>query len=362
MALSSVFSVDARPKLIFWLEQLLSFLAFVSGCSLFILWMPPLFLRSFRNKYRALALCALAAVSTGLVTRYLYKYPWGQSASMSILSFGTITLGAFLFKRFLSLTRSMIQAPRNRFVDAHPESAPSGPEGQRAQELALDTKDEVFLYFWLFLTAAFVFFISWCMAARFVLLLYPAMSIICVNAMVQLRYFRTRTFALMCAFTYLASLLIANSDVSEARSYRTMISYVVDTLKLPKDKTFYCGTWGFKYYIEKGGYDKPIQLGVTRVHKGDFLVMQGMFTNYALAQKWLSGRRFYARNVLNELTLGSRDRTIDIKAVLVGSPDFPLNVLNGGAKAGFHSSNYGMLPFAFSRKARLYVAIWEVSG
>jgi hypothetical protein len=145
--------------------------------------------------------------------------------------------------------------------------------------LRLRTPEALLLALWVLGTFVFATFVSWTVAARFVLPLAPAIAIIAatfpsraVTAPTPVRQGAAWT-AVACGFAL--ALIVALADQSLARTARDAAARSVQTYRTTVNhprEIWFTGHWGFQYYIQQLG-GKIIDRGKIAVSLGDGYVI-----------------------------------------------------------------------------------------
>ena len=182
-------------------------------------------------------------------------------------------------------------------------------------------QERVFLLLWSLAVLVFFVLIGDMINARYILLALPALYLV---------LFRDATPAragTSLALTLALSLGIATADYRFVNSYR---SWVEETMVPVRDQGF--NVWGaaesgLRFYLEQNGI-KTLDKEDTTPGAGDLIVRQAGRFRYGLAPE------------LEPLLVRMAGWDLN--------DPFPLRTFNEEAGAGFHGSNFGLVPFVFS--------------
>lgn len=200
-----------------------------------------------------------------------------------------------------------------------------------------DSADKVFLFAWFIGIVLFnVLLISY--ASRYILLLVPAFIIFYVNILSQ--EFKNINlnkifFSIICT-TFILSLLMAINDYQLANSYRKFAT----SLNFPEDKKiWYNGHHGFKYYMDKQGYE-ILKMDSNGPKKGDIII-----------KSVLQNPKKFSPDLQKRMKLENK---------IYFYNKFPIRVFSIDAHAGFYSYGAGFLPFSISTSPLDVIEIYEV--
>ncbi len=182
-------------------------------------------------------------------------------------------------------------------------------------------QERVFLLLWSLAVLVFFVLIGDMINARYILLALPALYLV---------LFRDATPAragASLALTLALSLGIATADYRFVNSYR---SWVEETMVPVRDQGF--NVWGaaesgLRFYLEQNGIE-TLDKEDTTPGAGDFIVRQAGRFRYGLAPE------------LEPLLVRMTGWELN--------DSFPLRTFNEEAGAGFHGSNFGLVPFVLS--------------
>ena len=192
--------------------------------------------------------------------------------------------------------------------------------------------DSWLLALWVVGTWIFAGFLNWTVNARSVLPLIPAAGILMFR---RLDWFpsilttRGAAAVMACAVAVvgLLSFWVTASDVAWANSARQAADLIYQKTRAERGTVFFAGHWGFQYYMQAKGFIPADQVN-SPFREGDLVIIPE--NNIEIIGR-PGGFRFVARENL-ELLGGQLATTMD-----------------SALDAGFYSSYWGPLPFAFGR-------------
>ncbi len=336
---SSEFSwrVKLMPK--YWLLQTLSIFSFLSGTTFYPIFTSPFLFNIYQRRRLAVLLVVLFALLASIYPLQALYYPLDQCILMFILAFSAMSMFAFLGKDALRTARDL----RN---ESHADRDVKG------------ASDKAFLYVWFLMALLFVFSISWCVAARFVLLILPPLSILISNAFIEHRISGRKILFIVLTATYLFSLILECQEFRFASALKNGAYFVSSKLNLPRDSSYFFGDWGFKYYLEKAGF-RPLDEERAGLKKGDFVA--GFLFSARSSIKRGSIVERVPLGFLRSRKIEDADPILELTSYAVAKNEIPLSITNKAVHAGFHSSNHGILPFVFSNSPAVIVAVWIVA-
>lgn len=178
----------------------------------------------------------------------------------------------------------------------------------------------------------FAGFLNWTVNARSVLPLIPAAGILMFRRLESIpSLFAPRrsaaALAVGLAISALLSFWITSSDVAWANSQREAANLLYQKTRSERGGVFLAGHWGFQYYMQAAGFTLGDEEN-SNFREGDLVVIPENNTELI---KRLAQFRFVAQQNL-ELLRGN------LAATMASTLD-----------AGFHSSYWGPLPFAFGK-------------
>jgi 4-amino-4-deoxy-L-arabinose transferase-like glycosyltransferase len=279
--------------------------------------------------------CTLSAVALAPLVWPARWIPFGLGAGAiagSAIVSGTLALGESPLSRMTQL------AIRAQWLTAGAQLAIFIAGGVAVLSLAAaDVRkhrdpDSSFLALWVFGTFFFAAFLNWSVNARSVVPLIPAAGILLARRLDQrgdgpqpgLR----GKIALAMVASGLVSLWVAAADAAWASSERDAARQVHELVKGETAAVWFQGHWGFQYYAQRAGL-RPFDLERDTLNPGDVLIMpegniQTRTPPEAFVRDW---------------------RTVEIGL------HQPLTTMRWRMGAGFYSSFFGPLPFAFGAVA-----------
>jgi 4-amino-4-deoxy-L-arabinose transferase-like glycosyltransferase len=279
--------------------------------------------------------CALSALALAPLVWRWRSIPFGLVAGAiagSAVVSGTLTLGASPLSRMMQLA---IRAQR---LTAGAQLAIFIAGGVAVLSLAaVDLRkhrdpDSAFLALWVFGTFCFAAFLNWSVNARSVLPLIPAAGILLARRLDQrgdgpqpgLR----GKIALALVASGVVSLWVAAADAAWAGSQRDAARQVHELVKSETAAVWFQGHWGFQYYAQRDGL-RPLDLERETLNPGDVLIMpEGNIQTRTPPPTFVRDWRIV------EIALQQ-----------------PLTTMRWRIGAGFYSSFFGPLPFAFGTLA-----------
>jgi 4-amino-4-deoxy-L-arabinose transferase-like glycosyltransferase len=193
----------------------------------------------------------------------------------------------------------------------------------------------IFLCIWVLGTFVFASFLNWTMSARALLPLAPAMGIL-VSRRMKTGAVKKPALVIFATFSILISYVLVCADYSLANISRKAAQDIMTRYSAKNRTVWFQGHWGWQYYMEKYGA-KALDLHESNVKPGDLIVFASSNTNV----------EFFPTTVVTYFP------TLSIEP-------FPLASLMTGA--GFYSSVWGPIPFAFGPTPPVSFDIAIVSG
>jgi 4-amino-4-deoxy-L-arabinose transferase-like glycosyltransferase len=187
--------------------------------------------------------------------------------------------------------------------------------------------DSVFLLAWVIGTFIFAAYLNWTINARSVLPLIPAVAILIARSLDEAKqrsHLPPWLLVTPVLLTGLLSLWVARGDAALANSARRAAEIIHGEKVSPPGKVFFSGHWGFQYYMEAFGA-QPLELDKRNVTAADLIIQPANNTNRVRIPEGMIDS--------SELV------TIDGKQWVT--------TLREDRAAGFYSSIWGPLPFAF---------------
>jgi 4-amino-4-deoxy-L-arabinose transferase-like glycosyltransferase len=189
--------------------------------------------------------------------------------------------------------------------------------------------DSLFLGLWVLGTFVFAAFLNWTINARSILPLIPAAGILLARRLDKFHFDSTpqlqRKVALALVLCGVVSLWLAKADADWANSAKQAAVFIRQQTENQTGTVWFQGHWGFEYYMQLLGA-RPVDFLRTGMERGDVLVVP---ENNADAYR-MPTAQFVASTNLLQIKLPQ-----------------PLSTMRWRNGAGFYSSFYGPLPFAF---------------
>jgi hypothetical protein len=191
----------------------------------------------------------------------------------------------------------------------------------------------LFLRLWLLGTFIFAGFVNWSVNGRSVIPLIPAAVILLARRLEQRHYDTTwghqRKVALALALSGVISLWVTKADSDWANSARQASEIIQKQVGKGTNAVWFTGHWGFQYYIQLWGA-RPMDFLRSDTSAGDVLIIpESNAVSYTLPSP-----RYVATSGLLRINLQQ-----------------PVSTMRWREGAGFYSSFFGFLPFAFGRPA-----------
>jgi hypothetical protein len=193
--------------------------------------------------------------------------------------------------------------------------------------------DSLFLGLWLIGTFIFAGFVNWSVNGRSVIPLIPAAGILLARRLDKLNFSSTwghqRRVALALALSGVISLWVTKADSDWANSARQASQIIQHQVDQGTHAVWFMGHWGFQYYAQLWGA-RPMDFLRSNTSAGDVLIVpESNAVSYVLPSP-----QYVATSGLLRINLQQ-----------------PLSTMRWREGAGFYSSFYGFLPFAFGRPA-----------
>jgi hypothetical protein len=193
--------------------------------------------------------------------------------------------------------------------------------------------DSLFLGLWLIGTFMFAGFVNWSVNGRSVIPLIPAAGIPLARRLDKLHsdpsWGDQRKVALALALSGVISLWVTKADSDWANSARQASQVIQQQIGQETHAVWFTGHWGFQYYVQLWGA-RPMDFLRSDTSAGDVLIVpESNAVSYVLPSP-----QFVASSGLLRINLQQ-----------------PLSTMRWREGAGFYSSFYGFLPFAFGRPA-----------
>ena len=194
--------------------------------------------------------------------------------------------------------------------------------------------DSALLLAWVLGTFVFAAFVNWTANARSILPLMPALAILIARRLEQRGASPLARFLPLAPAAALA-LVVAFEDQHMAQEARREADALHAAYASRPEQVWFKGHWGFQYYMQTHGF-RAIDLTRTNLAPGDLIVQP--FNNYNL----FGVPESHARRI----------QSFEEPRRLVAVMDRQLG-------AGFYSSLWGPLPYAFGRATADGYAIYE---
>jgi hypothetical protein len=187
----------------------------------------------------------------------------------------------------------------------------------------------VLLALWVLGTFVFASFLNWTVNARSVLPLIPAAGILIARRLDNVHASWTRGLMLKVAVALIVSgavsLWIAHADSYLANIPRAAANHIAETYRNQSGTLWYEGHWGFQYYMEQAGA-KPVDDQNFQTRPGDLVVEPEDNTEVAGLP---------------------RTQPFHVEKLLAFPNPTGASTMCWRLGAGFYSSSWGPLPFAF---------------
>lgn len=285
-------------------------LSFAGGCTLSALTLAPL-VWSRKQILFAAALCGLAAASVAL-NWVDYGRRVGGDVAAQFTQEHWMAIGlqlALCIASGVSLLAAAIADVRKH-----------------------KSADSWLLALWVVGTWVFAGFLNWTVNARSVLPLIPAAGILIFRRVDSLPMkFPSRQSAVIvtCGLvvTGILSLWVTAADVATANSAREAAAQIYQKTREERTPIYFLGHWGFQYYMQGWGFI-PGDEENTEYRVGDLLIVPVNNTQIA--------------GFPNQFAVAARQN-------LQLLPDQYATTMDATLSAGFYSSYWGPLPFAFGK-------------
>ena len=191
--------------------------------------------------------------------------------------------------------------------------------------------DSLFLGLWLTGTFVFAGYVNWSINGRSVIPLIPAAGILLARRLDHLSFDASprlqRKLALSLVLSGVISLWVTKADSEWASSAREASEIIQQQTDRGTQTVWFEGHWGFQYYMQLWGA-RPVDFLRSETRAGDVLIVpESNAASFPLP----------SAQVLSSSGL------LSIKLAQ------PLSTMRWRKGAGFYSSFYGFLPFAFGR-------------
>ena len=204
--------------------------------------------------------------------------------------------------------------------------------------------DSLFLFLWVVGTFIFTSYLNWSVAGRSVLPIFPVVGILVMRRIEQKNGNHGMVKAKYVLVPLLLSLVVALSvtwaDYTWADAARSTAAALSHRYKNYPGTVWFQGHWGFQYYMEKYG-GKAFDINESDIARGDILVVPPDNSN-----KFPLHEDMLFLDVVYKVTPGTRW----------------ISTLNMSTGAGFYSSKWGPLPYAFGPVAEAEYDVFIVTG
>jgi 4-amino-4-deoxy-L-arabinose transferase-like glycosyltransferase len=188
----------------------------------------------------------------------------------------------------------------------------------------------LFLSLWIVGTFIFAFFFNWTISVRVILPMAPAVGILIARRIEWNAEFltpaRQKWLVLPVLMSAALAMSVAWADYRLANTTKEAANAIAEKYISAKRTLWFQGHWGFQYYLAKQG-GKPIDFRRPEIVAGDIIVTPSPYQNTNITP-------FPADMIKFVETMQFR-------------PCRWLSVMNGKSGAGFYSSIWGPVPFAF---------------
>jgi 4-amino-4-deoxy-L-arabinose transferase-like glycosyltransferase len=192
------------------------------------------------------------------------------------------------------------------------------------------------LALWAWGTFVFTALINWTVNGRSVLPLVPAIAILIARRLEQFPI-RIQSKAIALAAGAALSLIVVGGDVNFAHAVRELATKVASTYQPPSKTLWFQGHWGFQYYMQEHG-GSPVDFKSPDLKPGDIIAVPSDNTNL---------------RPLNP-------ETVDLLGTVTVDRSGALDTMDSLTGAGFYSSLWGPLPFAFGHVAPEYASVYQL--
>jgi 4-amino-4-deoxy-L-arabinose transferase-like glycosyltransferase len=281
-------------------------LAFTGGCIATAVFFAPLL---WQRTPALIAVTAIAAITfVFLGGSALSKYPQLESRALVEIQLVCWALGGL---SILALAAAEVR----RWPDA------------KSWLLAL----------WVGGTFLFTALINWTINGRSILPMVPAVAILVVRRLDREHPVRPKLTAVFLAAGAAISLLVAWADFSMSRAARNVAKQTSAKFGHASEPLWFQGHWGFQYYLQELGAS-PVDFKSSPLKPGDIVAIPSKNTNLILPPP-------------------SKSTLLD---TLTANGFGALATVDQATGAGFYSSIWGPLPFAFGHVAPEKVLVYQL--
>ena len=282
--------------------------SFAGGCAFSVLVLAPILWR-WRKLVGAMAFGALSA--TALIRGWVSFGPYAEKVVRQALGSHWLTTGIQLALAIAAGSAILLLscAEVRNWRDA----------------------DALFLGLWVLGTFIFAAFLNWTINARTILPLIPAAGILIARRLDKIHLGSSpqlqRKVALALILSGLVSFWLAKADADWANSAENAAAVVYQQSQKQPGTVWFQGHWGFQYYMQLLGF-QPVDFLRTDMQRGDLLVVP--------------------ENNADAYILPNSQLVASTNLLQINLPQ-PVSTMRWRNGAGFYSSFYGPLPFAFGR-------------
>jgi hypothetical protein len=193
------------------------------------------------------------------------------------------------------------------------------------------------LVFWVWGTFVFAALVNWTVNGRSILPMVPAVAILIARRLEQRPGSRGQPAAICLAAGAAVSFAVVGADASLAHATRRLAAQVSAAYQRPPAPLWFQGHWGFQYYMQELGAS-PVDFKSSPLKLGDTVVVPSNNTN---------------------LLPPDSQRSVSVGTITVKSAG-ALTTMDQTTGAGFYSSVWGPLPFAFGHVPPEYARVYEL--
>jgi 4-amino-4-deoxy-L-arabinose transferase-like glycosyltransferase len=198
----------------------------------------------------------------------------------------------------------------------------------------------VLLALWVLGTFLFAGFVNWTINGRSILPMAPVVGILIARRLegnLAAGWKISRWIPVSLAFSAAFALLVTRGDYLYALACRQSAEQIVTQFGDQKDHLLFQGHWGYQFYLKAGGMNE-FDVENTQLRPGAIL----------------------ANADYNTLVLPPEPIAVAKSEFIYASGPGYLTTMNPPAGAGFYSSIFGPLPFAFGKVAPERVAVYFI--
>lgn len=192
------------------------------------------------------------------------------------------------------------------------------------------------LALWVWGTFVFTALINWTVNGRSVLPMVPAVALLIARRLDQFPA-RVQSKAVCLAAGAALSFVVVASDCNFAQAARQLSTNLASAYHRRSEPLWFQGHWGFQYYMQQLGAS-PVDFKSSPLKPGDIVVVPSNNTNLLPPDP------------------NKSDFIGTVKADRTGAAD----TMNSTLGAGFYSSAFGPLPFAFGDVALEYASVYQL--